>query len=628
MTESNQVSNPVKKISQSTPLEDYALLSDLHTGPLISREGSIDWLCLPRFDSDAIFTAILGTPDDGRWKMSIVDGRVTSRNYRGNTFILETYWEGPNGTARVTDFMPPGNRQADLIRYVECLSGEVEIEHDMRVRFSYARVEPWFRPTEVPGSEELGLLCTAGPDGVLISGPLLHQSKEFRAEDGDVLEASGAPAKRLTGTFRISEGETESWTLTWFRPWRKLPIPEEPLAALWKAESFWEDWLRRLDTESVNKKHVVRSLLVLRALTHRETGGIAAAATASLPEDFGGVRNWDYRFTWLRDASLTVEVMVSHGLINGAAAWRDWLLRAVAGDPERLQIMYGIGGERQLPEQELDHLAGYENSRPVRIGNGAADQYQADVVGEVMLALAKIRDAGYPETPYSWNLQVSLLDYNIANFDRKDHGIWEMRGELHYFTHGRVMMWAAFNEGIRAVREHGFEGDVETWTRYRDRLHDEIFERGFNQELNSFTQVYDGIEVDASLLQLPHTRFIAPEDPKMLGTVAKIEQDLVDEYGLVFRYRTEAGLDGLEGDEYPFLICAFWLVEQYAVSGRLEEAKKDMTRLCSYANDLGLLAEEYDPKTKRLAGNFPQAFSHLALIRAADAITRMEESSD
>lgn len=625
---SNRLTNPVKKISQSTPLEDYALLSDLHTGPLVSREGSIDWLCLPRFDSDAIFTAILGNPDDGRWKMSIVDGTVTSRSYRGNTFILETIWKGPNGTARVTDFMPPGNKQADVIRYVECLSGEVEIEHDMRVRFSYARVEPWFRPTEVPGSEELGLLCTAGPDGVLISGPLLHQSKELRAEDGDVMEASGAPAKRLTGIFRISEGETQSWTLTWFRPWRELPIPEEPVAALWRAESFWEDWLRRLDTESVNQKYVVRSLLVLRALTHRETGGIAAAATASLPEDFGGVRNWDYRFTWLRDASLTVEVMVSHGLTKGAGAWRDWLLRAVAGDPEHLQIMYGIGGERQLPEQELDHLAGYENSRPVRIGNGAADQYQADVVGEVMLALAKMRDAGYPETPYSWNLQVALLDYNISNFDRKDHGIWEMRGELHYFTHGRVMMWAAFNEGIRAVQEHGFEGDVPTWTHYRDRLREEILERGFNEELNSFTQVYDGIEVDASLLQLPHTRFLTPDDPKMLGTVAKVEQDLVDEYGLVYRYRTEAGLDGLAGDEYPFLICAFWLVEQYAVSGRLEEAKEGMARLCGYANDVGLLAEEYDPKTQRLAGNFPQAFSHLALIRAADAITRMEKSSD
>lgn len=622
---SSQKPNPSRK-SRSTPLEDYALLSDLHTGPLVSREGSIDWLCLPRFDSEAIFTAILGGPDDGRWKMSVVDGKVLSRKYRGNTFILETTWQGPNGTARITDFMPPGNKQADVIRFVECLEGEIEVEHDMRVRFSYARVEPWFRPTEVPGSGETGLLCTAGPDGVLISGPLL-QSMENNAEDDgeDVLELSGAQTSRLGGRFQLKKGQWESWQLTWFRPWRRLPIPEEPIAALWKAESFWEDWLRRLDTGDVNEKHVIRSLLVLRALTHKETGGIAAAATASLPEDFGGVRNWDYRFTWLRDASLTVEVMVSHGLIKGATDWRNWLLRAVAGDPAKLQIMYGLGGERQLPEQTLDHLAGYENSRPVRIGNGAADQYQADVVGEVMLALAKIRDAGYPETPYSWNLQIALLDYTIANFDRKDHGIWEMRGELHYFTHGRVMMWAAFNEGIRAVAEYGFSGDVETWEHYRDRLEAEILERGFNEELNSFTQVYGGTEVDASLLQLPHTKFISPRDPKMLGTVAKIEQDLVDEHGLVYRYRTEAGLDGLEGDEYPFLICSFWLVEQYAFSGRLKEAKRDMDRLCGYANDLGLLAEEYDPKTGRLAGNFPQAFSHLSLIRASDAIREVEE---
>lgn len=614
--------------SRSTPLEDYALLSDLHTGPLVSRHGSIDWLCLPRFDSDAIFTAILGGPDDGRWKLSVAQGEVTSRQYRGNTFILETEWRGPNGAARVTDFMPPGNKQANIIRHVECLEGEVEIEHDLRLRFSYARVEPWFRPTEVPGSDQLGLLCTGGPDGVLISGPMLHATTEPTEDDGDVLDPEGAPASRLAGCFPLVAGETESWTMTWFRPWRSLPVPEDPVAALWRANHFWEDWLRRLDTRSFKRRNVIRSLLVLRALTHKETGGIAAAATASLPEDFGGSRNWDYRFTWLRDASLTVEVMVSHGLLQGATGWRDWLLRAVAGDPHKLQIMYGLGGERQLPEQELHHLAGYENSRPVRIGNGAADQYQADVVGEVMLALAKIRDAGYEETAYSWNLQRALLDYNIENYDRKDHGIWEMRGDLHYFTHGRVMMWAAFNEGIRAVTEHGYEGDVETWTHYRDKLYDEIHERGYNDELGSFTQTYDGVEVDASLLQLPHTKFIDPTDPKMLGTVARIEEDLVDEHGLVYRYRTEAGLDGLDGDEYPFLICAFWLVEQYAVSGRLQDAKRDMERLCGYANDVGLLAEEYDPKTGRLAGNFPQAFSHLALIRAADAIQMVEEMEE
>jgi GH15 family glucan-1,4-alpha-glucosidase len=362
--------------------------------------------------------------------------------------------------------------------------------------------------------------------------------------------------------------------------------------------------------------------LVLRALTNLKTGGIVAAPTTSLPEEFGGSRNWDYRYTWLRDAALTIEVLVSHGFTEGALHWRDWLLRAVAGDPEKLRIMYGLAGERELDEKELDHLDGYADSRPVRIGNGAADQYQADVVGEVMLALAELRDAGVHEDEYSWRLQKSLLAFCVRNIDRKDHGIWEMRGEPHFFTHGRVMMWAAFNEGIRAVTEHGLDGDVASWTRHRDGLRAEILERGFSTARESFTQTYGGSEVDASLLQLPHTGFLAADDPMMLGTVAAIEGDLMGTRGLVHRYRTGADLDGLEGHEYAFLICSFWLVEQYAASGRLDDAEETMTLLCSCATDLGLLAEEYDAGSGRLAGNFPQAFSHLALIRAADAIQK------
>ncbi|MDP9852456.1 GH15 family glucan-1,4-alpha-glucosidase [Corynebacterium lowii] len=600
----------------STPLEDYALLSDQSTAALVSREGSIDWLCLPRFDSGALFTALLGDPTDGRWKVSVRDGEVTGRRYVGNTFILETLWQSPTGTARVLDFMTPRNGKADLIRRVECLSGTVEVRMDLRISFNYGRVQPWFRWVEVPGTQEPGLLCTGGPEGLLLAGAMITPDAEQGAYDADVIR----------GSVTLEAGQRADWSLTWFKPWEPVPEPENPDEALATAEDFWGDWIERLDVDAATHPQVERSLLVLRALTHTETGGIVAAPTASLPESFGGERNWDYRFTWLRDASLTVEVMVAHGLIKGATAWRNWLLRAVAGDPAKLQIMYGLGGERELPEKELPHLRGYEDSRPVRIGNGAADQYQADVVGEVMLALAALRDAGYKDSDYSWALQVKLLDYVMEHYEDRDHGIWEMRGDLHYFTHGRVMMWASFNEAIRAVEEHGYEGDVDTWKRYRERLYAEIMEKGWNEELGTFTQTYDSGEVDASLLQLPHTGFIAADDPKMLSTVARIEKDLVDEHGLVYRYRTVEGIDGLKGDEYPFVMCAFWLVEQYAASGRVAEAKEKFEMLCGLATDLGLLAEEYDPATKRLAGNFPQAFSHLSLIRAADAIARAESA--
>jgi GH15 family glucan-1,4-alpha-glucosidase len=418
----------------------------------------------------------------------------------------------------------------------------------------------------------------------------------------------------------MSKGEQLTWDLTWFSSWEDQPEPVEVDEALERTRRFWTQWADRIEVEGEHAPMVARSLLVLRALTNGQTGGIVAAPTTSLPEKFGGSRNWDYRYTWLRDAALTIEVMIDHGFTDGAQLWRDWLLRAVAGDIERLRIMYGLGGERELDEKELDHLAGYEGSRPVRIGNGAADQYQADVPGEVMLALAKLRDHGVAEDEYSWGLQCNLLSYCEANLERKDHGIWEMRGELHHFTHGRVMMWAAFNEGIRAVEEHGLDGDVQRWTGLRERLREEILREGYDEDRRAFLQTYDGREVDASLLQLPHTGFVAYDDERMLGTVAAIEQDLKDEHGLLHRYRTDAGLDGLDGGEYPFLICCFWLVEQYACSGRAEDARALMDQLCGYANDLGLMSEEYDPDTGRLAGNFPQAFSHLSLIRAADAL--------
>lgn len=608
---------------RSTPLEDYALLSDLQTGPLVSRDGSVDWMCLPRFDSPSVFASILGTPDNGRWKLSIRGGSVTQRRYVPKTFILETYWECPTGRAVVRDFLPPSSVQGDLIRSVECLEGEVTVTHDLRVRFAYARALPWFRQGEVEDTGERVLLCTAGPDGLMISGPMLYDTTE--PEDSELeAHSGGSVAPRLVGDFSLRQGDTLDWSLTWFPSWQSVPTPVNAADALELTTEFWQHWLSNLEVDSPWAGLVRRSLLVLRALTHSDTGGIVAAPTASLPEDFGGERNWDYRYTWLRDAALTVEVMVSHGFVQGATDWRDWLLRAVAGDVENLQIMYGLGGERELPERELPHLIGYEHSRPVRVGNGAAAQYQADVVGEVMLALAKLRDAGLAEDQFSWGLQKQLLEYTVANIHRRDHGIWEMRGKLHYFTHGRVMMWAALNEGIRAVEEYGLDGDVESWRYYRDSLRSEIMQRGFNAKLNSFTQAYENTEVDASLLQLPHTGFLPPDAPEMLGTVKRIEQELVDDHGFVYRYRTEGGIDGLSGDEAPFLICTFWLIEQYAASGRLDDAIERMNVLAGIASDLGLLAEEYDPERRRMAGNFPQAFSHLALIRAADAIAHAQ----
>lgn len=619
----------------STPLEHYALLSDLRTGPLVSRDGSIDWLCLPRFDSPAVFCALLGDEDDGRWLLRAVDGEVVERRYLPQTFVLETTWRTPTGRVRVTDFLPPSTSQGDLVRRVECLEGEVSIEHDLRLRFDYARSTPWTRRIEHEDGTP-ALLSLAGPDGILITGPLLHWPDGADEQDdagsaqpgahGDG-EGEGGRAPRLVGTFSLREGETLDWDLTWFPSYEDLPEPPDADQALAEAIEFWSDWASQLEVHTDHTQIVIRSLLVLRALTHIDTGGIVAAPTASLPEDFGGVRNWDYRYTWLRDAAFTIEVAIAHGLTEGASLWRDWLLRAVAGDADDIKIMYGLGGERELTELELDHLAGYEDSRPVRIGNGAADQYQADVVGEVMIALHELREAGVAEDTYTWGLQKSLLRYCENNFDRKDHGIWEMRGDAHYFTHGRVMMWAAFDRGVRAVEEHGYDGPVERWRELRERLAEEIEEHGFDTELNSYTQTYDGTEVDASLLQLPHTGYLAYDDPRMLGTVARVEEDLLDaENGLVHRYRTEAGMDGLEGEEYPFLLCAFWLVEQYALSGRVEDAERMMDQLVGYSSDLGLLSEEYDPETGRLAGNFPQAFSHLGLIRAADAIQAARDS--
>jgi len=588
-----------------TPIEDYALLSNCRTAALISRDGCVDWLCLPRLDSPSVFAALLGDADDGSWALRPGDtGAVVTRRYDGDTFILVTRWETATGVAEVHDFMPIGPDphiaidRTDLVRRVIGVSGTVEFDLDLRIRFDYARAIPWVRQTGTEDAPEV--IAMAGPEALAIRGIRLH-----------------AVGHRHTGTFGIAAGETRDMTLTWFPSYRPIPDHLDVEHALQETRAWWQSWADRIEPGGVHRSEVVRSLLVLRALTNHDTGGIAAAATTSLPEDFGGSRNWDYRFVWLRDAALTLEALLAHGFVDLAENWRTWLLRAIAGDPADLQIMYGLAGERNLFEHELPHLAGYADSKPVRIGNEAALQYQADVVGEVLVTLAAAREAGLIESEFAWRLETHLVRYAIEQFDCPDHGIWEIRGDLRKFTHSRVMIWATFDRAVRAVEDHGLDGQADTWREFRDRTRAEIDEHGVSG--GHFTQSYGTDDVDASLLLLPQVGYCAPDDPRMLATVERIEQTLLRD-GLVLRYRTDSGVDGLPGHEHPFLACSFWLVEQYAASGRRDEAEALMARLCSLTNDLGLLSEEYDPIAQRQVGNFPQALSHLALVRAADAL--------
>ncbi len=583
------------------PIEDYALITSCRTAALVSKEGSIDWLCVPRYDSASVFGALLGDEDHGCWRLRPTDRSATvTRRYDGDTFLLITRWETRDGIAEVHDFMPVDGPRVDLVRRVVGIEGTVEFDHEVRFRFDYARSLPWVRQV---GTEFVpAVLAIAGPDALLLRGATLTPSDRAH-----------------TGTISVTAGRFTDLTLTWFPSHHDAPEPTDADTARERTRRWWTEWAEGIDHAGPHHDEVVRSLLVLRALTHEDTGGIVAAATTSLPEQFGGSRNWDYRYVWLRDAALTLEALLDHGFVRTAQRWRQWLLRAVAGDPADTQIMYGIAGERDLAERELTSLPGYRGSAPVRIGNGAVDQYQADVIGEVMVALEATRAAGVAETEFSWSLQRALLGQVVEFIDRPDQGIWEIRGEARMFTHSRVMIWAALDRGVRAARRGGLEGDDALWARLRDRVRAEIDEHGFDADRNSFVQHYGSPEVDASLLLLPQVGFCAYDDPRMLGTVAALESDLLRD-GLLRRYRTEAGVDGLTGDEHPFLACSFWLVEQYACSGRIDDANALMDRLCALANDVGLLSEEYDIAGDRQAGNTPQALSHLALVRAADAL--------
>ena len=592
------------------PIEDYAVIGDTGTAALVGRDGSVDWLCLPRFDSQACFAALLGGPRHGRWLLGPADREFTcSRRYLGSSAALESTYTTATGSIRVVDVMPIADRRADIVRRVVGLEGTVRVRHEWVVRFGYGRIRPWVTRLVKDGAEVVS--AVAGPDRLILRGDRLPHARDGRHVD----------------ELDVSAGDELTFSTTWTKSYHEIPeflgVPERIEGTIRLAE-HWSD---SSTYAGPYREAVVRSLVTLRLMTHGGTGGIVAAPTTSLPEEFGGERNWDYRYCWLRDASLTLEAFLECGFREEAQLWRLWLLRAVAGDPADLQIMYAVDGARDLPERVLDHLPGYAGSRPVRVGNAAVEQRQTDVLGELMIALELSRKAGLDETHHSWDLQRTLIENLAEHWDQPDHGLWEVRGPRRHFTHSRVMVWVAFDRAVQAVEQHeDCDGPVERWRELRDRVREEVLTKGFDEQRGTFVQHYDTDEVDASLLVLPAVGFIDGDDPRMLGTIAAVEEDLLVG-GLLRRYRPETGVDGLSGSEHPFVACTFWLVGAYAHAGRVDEAHALMRRLLALRNDVGLLAEEYDPVNARMVGNFPQAFSHLALVGAALALERADRDA-
>jgi GH15 family glucan-1,4-alpha-glucosidase len=592
------------------PIEDYALIGDRHTAALVGKDGSIDWLCLPRFDSPSCFSALLGTPDHGRWLLAPTGEFQVSRRYLDGSTVLETTCTTASGQVTIVDLMPTGDQRADVVRQVTCVSGTVAMEHEWVVRPGYGVSRPWVRRVTVDGDEVITAI--SGPDQLILRGSRLPKADDGRHRD----------------EFEMSEGDVLTFSTTWVPSYADPPGRDALEKQIRATIHDDREWLEMASLDGVPHADLVRrSLLTLRLLTHEDTGGIVAAPTTSLPEDFGGERNWDYRFCWLRDAALTLGALLDAGYTDEARWWRRWLLRAVAGDAEHVQIMYTVDAARYLPERTLDHLPGYADSRPVRVGNAAVDQVQSDVFGEVMIALERAREAGVETSEWAWALQRKLVEGLARRWRDPDHGLWEIRGEPQKFTHSRVMIWAAFDSAVRAMEDHGLAGPLAEWRDLREKVRDEVLELGFNRERNTFTQHYDTTDVDASLLVLPLVGFIAGDDPRVLGTIEAIEKDLLRD-GLVLRYRTESGVDGLAGDEHPFLACSFWLVSAYVLAGRRDDAAALFDRLCGLTNDVGLLSEEYDPTRDRMVGNFPQAFSHLALVQAACLLGDPQESAD
>jgi GH15 family glucan-1,4-alpha-glucosidase len=585
----------------AAPIEDYALIGDTHTAGLVSREGSIDWLCLPRFDSPACFAALLGDRSNGHWLLAPAGGvREVRRRYQGDTLVLETEYRTGDGVVRVVDCMPPRQWDPDVARVVEGIKGRVRMRMELTIRFDYGSIVPWVR--HVDGA----LHAVAGPDSVWLRTPVPVWGENWTT----------------LADFTVAEGERAPFMLTWHASHRPAPRRIDPVRALGDTEAWWGEWASGIDYQGGWQDAVIRSLLTLKALTYAPTGGIVASPTTSLPEQLGGVRNWDYRYCWLRDSTFTLSALMLAGLADEARAWREWLLRAVAGQPQQMQILYGVAGERRITEQELDWLSGYQGSRPVRIGNAAVNQFQLDVYGEVMDTLHLGRHIGLESDEAAWDLQQALLEFLESNWRRPDEGIWEIRGPRRHFTHSKVMAWVALDRAIKAVELLGHDGPVDRWRAVRRELHDEVCREGYDGGRDSFVQFYGADHLDASLLQIPLVGFLPADDPRVKGTVAAIQRELVVD-GLVHRYPPEGSpsVDGLPPGEGTFLACTFWLADNLALMGRREEALALYERLLTLRNDVGLLAEEYDPADRRQLGNFPQAFSHVALVNTANYLS-------
>lgn len=587
------------------PIEQYALIGDCHTAALVGSNGSIDWLCFPRFDSNACFAALLGGGGHGYWLMA-PGGKVQSatRRYRDGSMILESEFETAQGRVRVIDWMPISDRRWDLVRIVEGLSGKVDMRMELVVRFDYGSIMPWVRRIDET------LLMTAGPDTL-----------ELRASVATVGENMKTVAE-----FSVEAGRRESFHLH-YRPSHLAMLPPiDPEESLRETEDHWRHWSRRCILQGRWHDPVLRSLLTLKALTYRPTGGIVAAPTTSLPEQIGGVRNWDYRFCWLRDATFTLNALLLAGYVEEATAWQDWLLRAIAGSPEDLQILYSVTGARRLEEVELPWLPGYEKSAPVRIGNAATKQFQLDVYGEVMDTLHLARVTQLQTSEHAWRVQITLLEFLASHWSRPDQGLWEMRGPPRHFTHSKVMAWVAFDRAIKDAISGGLDGPIAAWRATRDAIHTEVCAKGFDAQLNSFVQSYETKHVDASLLLIPQVGFLPPDDARVLGTIAAVESRLLIE-GLVLRYSTQTSVDSLPPGEGAFLPCSFWLADAYALTGRRAEAEALFERLLALGNDVGLFAEEYDPRARRMLGNFPQALTHMALVNTARLLSMPENQA-
>ena len=584
-------------------IEDYGLIGDLETAALVSRDGAVDWFCLPRFDSGAVFAALLGDSENGHWTIQPEgDFRPAGRSYRGDTLVLETEFETDDGRVRLIDFMPPRETYPDLVRIVEGVRGRVEMRMELVLRFDYGRIVPWVRNLE--GT----LAAIAGPDAVLLRTPVEHEGRDLRTY----------------ASFTVSEGDRIPFVLRWFPSHEPPPDPIEPEEALESTIAFWEEWATRCSFEGRWHDPVRRSLLTLKALTFAPTGGIVAAPTTSLPEWLGGVRNWDYRYCWLRDATLTLLALIRAGYVDEAGAWRDWLLRAIAGSPEDLQIMYGVAGERRLTEVELSWLDGYEGSRPVRVGNGASNQLQLDIYGEVIDALYQGRRQGLVPSDDAWRLTGRLFDWLESSWREPDEGIWEVRGPRRHFTHSKVMAWVAFDRAVKTIERYGRDGPVDRWKATRKTIRDAVLREGYHADRGAFVQFFGSDRLDASCLLIPLVGFLPATDERVVGTVRAIERELTRD-GFVERYRADdenAAVDGLPPGEGTFLPCSFWLAAVLYQQGRREEAVDLYERLLGLRNDLGLISEEYDPDRGRLVGNFPQAFTHIGIVETAFTLSR------